>query len=52
MCSVHWFRVPTALRNRVWREYRLGEGSPEHTKACGEAINAAALWKPTRSSEP
>lgn len=24
MCKSHWFRVPLALRNRVWAEYHKG----------------------------
>lgn len=24
MCKPHWFRVPRALRNDVWREYENG----------------------------
>ncbi len=36
MCKSHWFRVPLALRNRVWAEYHNGI-----TKAYCEAAKAA-----------
>lgn len=28
-CKPHWFRVPLALRNRVWAEYEKGGREPE-----------------------
>lgn len=36
MCKPHWFRVPLALRNRVWKEYNNGI-----TKAYCAAAKAA-----------
>lgn len=30
-CKKHWFRLPLALRNKIWRAYRPGQevdGSP------------------------
>lgn len=24
-CKTHWFRLPQALRNRIWRAYRPGQ---------------------------
>jgi hypothetical protein len=25
-CKAHWFRLPQALRNRIWSTYRPGQG--------------------------
>lgn len=38
MCRAHWFRVPLALRNRVWKEYHNGI-----TRAYCEAAKAAVI---------
>lgn len=38
MCKPHWFRVPLALRNRVWAEYDNGI-----TRAYCEAAKAAVI---------
>lgn len=38
MCKPHWFRVPLALRNRVWAEYNKGI-----TKAYCEVAKAALI---------
>ena len=24
-CQRHWYRLPMALRNRIWRTYRIGQ---------------------------
>lgn len=29
-CSVHWFRLPKALRDEVWRAYRPGQEKDMH----------------------
>jgi hypothetical protein len=33
-CKAHWFKLPQALRNRVWATYRPGQ---EITKTPSEA---------------
>ena len=40
MCRRHWYRVPRALRGRVWATWRSGEGalSAEHQEAVLAAI--------------
>ena len=47
MCPAHWFRVPKALRDEVWRHYRPGQErdkrpSPEYLEAARKAIDAVA----------
>lgn len=41
-CRRHWFRLPPAIRNRIWRAYRVGQeqdGRPsaEYIAAAREA---------------
>lgn len=43
MCRVHWYRVPAALRQRVWATFRRDRGGDEHIAALREAIQAARL---------
>lgn len=38
LCSRHWFMVPTARRNEIWRLYRQEAGSVAHLRVCAEAI--------------
>lgn len=33
MCSKHWYMVPKALRNDVWREWNDGDPTDKHTRA-------------------
>lgn len=42
LCARHWWRVPSALRRRVWRLYRDAPGSPEHLQVLDEAVALAA----------
>lgn len=38
-CGFHWFKIPKALRDEVWRTYqRYGLLSDPHTKAIRAAI--------------
>lgn len=41
LCARHWFMVPQAMRDRVWKLYRSAAGSPAHREACTNAIRAA-----------
>jgi len=49
MCRSHWFALPKALQERIWRTYRRGQ---EHDKqpsaAYCEAAKAAVTWIATR----
>ena len=41
-CKEHWFKLPTAIRNRIWRAYRPGQEvtmtpSTAYIAAAGEA---------------
>jgi hypothetical protein len=45
MCRMHWFRVPPALRAKVWSAWHRRKTRPEdtvaareHRDACDEAI--------------
>lgn len=38
LCKKHWFMVPTARRNEIWRLYRQENASVAHRRACDEAI--------------
>lgn len=43
MCRSHWFALPKALRDAIWRTYRPGQEirkdpSPEYLDAAREAI--------------
>jgi hypothetical protein len=44
-CARHWFLLPAAIRNRIWRAYRAGQ---EETMDPGaeyvEAARAAQEW--------
>ena len=39
-CRRHWYQVPKAIRNAVWREYQQAPGSPAHRHAMDLAIKA------------
>lgn len=41
MCTHHWYRVPKAIRDRVWDEFRKEKGSDAHRAAVADAIRAA-----------
>lgn len=50
MCKRHWFMVPKALREEVWRTYRPGQcddktPSEEWHKAADAAIKAVSDWE-------
>jgi hypothetical protein len=54
-CRKHWFLVPKALRDAVWRHYRPGQGigdaSAEYLRAAADAIEHVARTegRPTRN---
>lgn len=39
-CKPHWFKLPKALRDTIWKEYRLAPRSANHFKA----MEAAIMW--------
>lgn len=41
MCRAHWFRVPLAMRNAVWREYHNGI-TKDYCAAAKAAVIAVA----------
>jgi hypothetical protein len=44
-CSQHWFRLPRALRDRIWRAYRPGqENDMRPTESYMEAAQAVQDW--------
>lgn len=53
-CRRDWYRLPTAIRQRVGRAYRTaGPGSGEHTDAVVEALDwYAAQPDPQPKPEP
>jgi hypothetical protein len=49
MCRAHWFALPKAIRNEIWRTYRKGQEiskdpSPEYLAAARSAFS----WIATR----
>lgn len=52
LCQRHWYRVPTPLRDAVWKASARGAESAEYSEAAQAAIEAAgrapaALGGPT-----
>lgn len=48
-CKTHWFKLPSALRSKIWRHYRPGQEkdmrpSPEYL----EAANEVQAWIATQ----
>lgn len=44
MCKTHWFKVPLALRNRVWSTYRDGQCDTfDPSSAYCQAAKAAVI---------
>lgn len=46
-CKKHWFMVPTEIRDRIWRTYRVGQcddknPSKEYLEAAREAVVSVA----------
>ena len=41
-CPVHWYQLPTRLRNRIWRHHQRGNRD-RYVEAVREAI---AIWTP------
>jgi hypothetical protein len=45
MCRTHWYRLPAALRSRIWDTYRPGQtaatASPEYLETLREALEYA-----------
>lgn len=41
MCKIHWARVPHALQQEVYYQYKRHRGKPSHLKAIQRAIAAA-----------
>jgi hypothetical protein len=37
-CRDCWFRLPTGVRQDIWREYRRARGGTEHMRALGKAM--------------
>jgi hypothetical protein len=46
MCRAHWYRLPAAIRSRIWDTYRPGQtiatASPEYLEALRDALAFAA----------
>lgn len=51
MCRTHWFRVPKALRDRIWALVKKGL-SQEYLDARAESIAQAHLWAPRGAKAP
>lgn len=44
-CATHWFKLPTAIRARIWSTYRGGqEQTMTPSKAYLDAAQAAQDW--------
>lgn len=44
-CKAHWFRLPKALRDRIWETYRPGqEKTMSPSDAYLEAADAVQAW--------
>jgi hypothetical protein len=44
-CKVHWFRLPKAIRDKIWRTFRPGqEKNWTPSPAYVEAANEAQAW--------
>lgn len=44
-CRMHWFRLPPAIRTRIWKTYRPGqEISKTPSDEYIEAVKAALEW--------
>lgn len=44
-CPQHWFKLPLALRNRIWRTYQPGqEADGRPTKEYLDAAKAVQEW--------
>jgi hypothetical protein len=59
MCRTHWYRLPAALRERIWATYRRGQtlatASPEYLDALDDALDyarRAAAEDDQRGDEP
>lgn len=45
MCKAHWFKVPKALRDRIWSAYRPGQEIDKQPDAkYMEAVRAVDQW--------
>lgn len=49
VCGRHWFLVPIARRNEIWRLYRQANGSIAHREASLEAIAEVERLEADRS---
>ena len=52
-CRTHWFRLPAALRARIWKTYRPGQ--EEDLRVSGEYIDAAEAvqaWIAAQEKKP
>lgn len=47
-CKTHWFQLPQARRDEIWRLYRSAPGSDPHRKAVMEALH----WLSGSNSPP
>lgn len=44
-CTTHWYKLPLALRNRIWRAYKIGqEITAEPTREYVDASRAVQEW--------
>jgi len=44
-CAPHWFKLPKALRDRIWRAYRPGQENDLHpSETYMEAAQAVQEW--------
>lgn len=52
-CKAHWFALPLALRNKIWKAYRPGqEIDMRPSEAYLEAARAVQDWIATEQGRP
>ena len=42
VCRDHWFKLPKAIRDQIWAEYKRDAGSPDHLRVAAAAIRSLA----------
>lgn len=48
LCRSHWFKLPKAVRDRIWDLYQTEQGSERHRAAVFDAI---ASFKPVKPAQ-